>query len=186
MAGTRDGESLILLDACCILNLYGGRCIHQILQASAYMFAVAERAANEVLYVRNVAPDGTEDLELVDLRPMIANGLLQILTVDSESEAATYVRFATQLDDGEAMTCALAAERGATVATDDRRALRLLQSLVPPVQTYSTAWLIRQWVLEEGIHASALQRVLDDVRVRARFVPGKHDPLRGWWEQASQ
>jgi predicted nucleic acid-binding protein len=186
MAAPRDDASLILLDACCVLNLYGGRCIHQLLRTSALRFAVAERAAGEALYVRNVTADGTEELESVDLHPLIAEGLLRVLTIDSEVKAAAYVRFATQLDDGEAMTCALAAERGAAVATDDRKAQRLLQSLVPPVPTYSTAWLIRQWALEQGLDASALKVVLNDVRVRARFAPSKHDPLQIWWEQARQ
>jgi hypothetical protein len=124
MAAPRDDahSSLILLDACCVLNLYGGRCIHQLLRTSGLRFAVAERAAGEALYVRNVTADGTEELESVDLHPLIADGLLRVLTIDSEVEAAAYVRFATQLDDGEAMACALAAERGAAVATDDREA----------------------------------------------------------------
>jgi len=32
--------------------------------------------------------------------------------------------------------------------------------------------------------ASELQRVLLDVQERARFVPGRYDPLQGWWEAA--
>lgn len=48
---TPNGVSagLILLDACCVLNLYGGRCMEQILRTSQWTFAVAQRAANEVL-----------------------------------------------------------------------------------------------------------------------------------------
>lgn len=178
---------LILLDACCILNLCAGRCIHQILRSSACEFAVAERAADEVLYIRNVSPSGAaEERERVDLKPLVSEGLLRVLSVESEDEATAYVRFATQLDDGEAMTCALAAVRGAAVATDDRKAQRLLRTLVPPVQTHSTAWLIRQWSEEQGVGAATLKQALNDIRVRARFVPGSHDPLQTWWERSSR
>ncbi|MDQ3702364.1 MAG: hypothetical protein M3442_15805 [Chloroflexota bacterium] len=177
---------LILLDACCVLNLYAGRCMEQILRASKWTFAIAERAADEVLYVRDVSPDGTEERELVDLQSLLAQGLLRVLAADHENEAAAYITFAMQLDDGEAMTCALAAARGAAVATDDRKAQPLLQSLTPAVQTYSTAGLIRQWAIEHEIDALTLKQVLRDVRVRARFAPGKHDPLQTWWEDASR
>src|SRR5438552_2210471 len=137
MAPDAPSIDTILLDACCVLNLYAGRCLHSVLRAALHKYAVAERVVAEALYVRNppatADADPQEDREAVDLQPLIAEGLLSVLTTETEREAAAFVRFATQLDDGEAMTCALASERGLAVATDDRKAQRVLRSIVPAV-----------------------------------------------------
>lgn len=78
---------LLLLDACCAINL------------------LASGAADEIL--ESLASDAA------------------VACLVSEEEE-TYVNLALQLDDGEAATGALAIHRGAVVATDDRKAIRIL------------------------------------------------------------
>jgi hypothetical protein len=176
---------LILLDACCLLNLYATRRLDEILLAVQGRFAAAERVAAEALYTRR-GGDGedADEKDAVDIGPLVARGLLEVLAVETPAEAASYVSFAAELDDGEAMTCALALHRGAIVATDDRKALRILAAQAPPISVRSTAQLLKEWA-DSGIPAPIeLRTALTDVRQRARFAPGRHDPLHSWWEAA--
>ncbi len=122
--------------------------------------------------------------DAVDISPLVARGLLEVLAVETPDEAASYVSFAAELDDGEAMTCALALHRGALVATDDRKALRLLAARAPQIRVRSTAQLLKEWADSASLAPTELRAVLTDVRQRARFAPGRHDPLHSWWEAA--
>ena len=178
----RSGEPDIILDACCLLNLYASRQIEAILRAIPPRFAAAEAAAAEVLYVQcGGSGQDANKQEHVDLQPLIRAGLLDILSLDTQSEIASFIRFAGELDDGEAMTCALAVHREADVATDDRKAIRVLNSVAPHVRIHTTVGLLKWWAETEQPSERILKRVLTDVQERANFVPGRHDPMQPWW-----
>ena len=175
-------QPVIILDACCLLNLYASRQIEAILRAIPERFAAAEAAAAEALYVR--CGGGGKDAdkrEPIDLQPLIHTGLLDILSLETEVEEASFVRFAAELDDGEAMTCALAVHREADVATDDRKAIRVLNSVATHVRVHTTVGLLKWWAEIEQPAEATLKRVLTNVRERGNFVPGRHDPLLPWW-----
>lgn len=172
----------LLLDACSLLNVYATRRIHDILAALPESVGVVEAAAREILYVRRGGSgEDADERDPIDLTPLFANGMLQLLQVETNDEAASYVAFAAELDDGEAMTCALALHRGAAVATDDRKATRVLGARAPQVTIYTTAHLLKTWADTYGVSDSDLRAVLTAVRERARFVPPRWDPLQGWW-----
>src|SRR4051812_35969525 len=99
-------DQLVLLDACCLINLFATGLIERILGALPYTFAVADIVARESLFVQ----------------------------------------LAADIDDGEAMTCALAVRRGYAVATDDRKTLRLLRERHPQVQILSTSSIVSGWI----------------------------------------
>ena len=177
------GQPGIILDACCLLNLYASRQIEAILGTVPTRFAAAEAAAAEVLYVRyGGGGQDADKREHVDLQPLIRVGLLDILSLETEGEKASFVLFAAELDDGEAMTCALAVHREAAVATDDRKAIRVLSSVATHVRVHTTVSLLKRWAEIEQPAAATLKRALTDVRERASFVPGRHDPLLPWWK----
>lgn len=177
------GHAVVLLDACCLLNLYATGRAEEILGAIPVHFALAQAVASEALYVRRGGSGkDADDREPVVLQLLVSAGLLELWQVKTEDEVLSFIQFAAQLDDGEAMTCALAVHRGAAVATDDRKALRLLQARAPQVAVRTTASLIKTWAESCQVGDPDLRQVLADVRARARFAPGKHDALQGWWE----
>ena len=178
-----SGQPSIILDACCLLNLYASRQMEVILRVIPVRFAAAAAAAAEVLYVLHGG--GGQDArkrEQVDLQPLIRAGILDILSLETEMEKANFVHFAAELADGEAMTCALAVQREAAVATDDRKAIRVLRSRAPHVRVHTTVSLLKWWVEIEQPAEATLKRVLTDVQERANFVPGRHDALLPWWQ----
>jgi hypothetical protein len=173
----------VLLDACCVLNLFASGQVDAILASLPFRIGIAERAATEALYLRRGGEgDDADERIAIDLQPLVEGGVVEILTVDTEAEIATYVTLATQLDDGEAMTCALALHRDCAVATDDRKAIRLLVSLTPPIEVLTTSILLKMWADTPGVADAVVRQALLDIRERARFLPGRHDSLKSWWD----
>src|SRR6266516_715658 len=114
---------ILLLDACVALNVAAtGRPTH-ILATLPTQFAMARQAAEETLYIEAITA-GIATQEVVDPGQWVADGVLQILELES-AETARFVALATEIDDGEAATLAIARERGLEVATDDRKARRV-------------------------------------------------------------
>jgi hypothetical protein len=104
------------------------------------------------------------------------------LDLETDEEASSFVRFAMQLDDGEASVCALAVARGGEVATDDRKALRILASLTPPIPTLQTPQLLYEWAERLKVPERDIQSVLQQVYRRGRFFPRDGAPKLAWWE----
>jgi predicted nucleic acid-binding protein len=177
-------ESLYL-DSCVVLNVYATRRFEEILVANrgkvASAFIVAERVTRESMYVRNRAG---EERERVDLQTSLDHGILTVERLDSELEAATFVRLAAVLDDGEAETGALAFHRRGAVATDDAAAIRTLAALKPALEIVRTSQLLKGWA-ENGAPQATVRQALIDIRDRARFVPNATDPLQKWWDGAA-
>lgn len=192
------GGDLVLLDACCLINLFATRRAEKILEALPYRFAVARYVVEEeVLEIG--AEEGGEDSPSnagrVSLHPVLADliqrRMLEKLDVETVEEEAELVRFAAKLDDGEAHTCALALVRGARVATDDKKAIRVVRASwkrrgheVEPV--LRTSDLLFSWARAHGIGDADLVRIVRAVARRASFFPAKDDPHFERWMELLQ
>ena len=171
----------IVLDASCLLNLYATGRMHDIAQAVPYRLAVTEYVATqEALYVWRMT-DETEERVRVDLTPLIAEDLIEVIDFENQEEQTTFVDFAAQVDDGEAVTCALALHRGFAVATDDRKARRVFVESGGNVALFSTSELMKAWADEVSIPDSELQDALRAIQAGASFIPSRRDPLHDWW-----
>jgi len=115
------------------------------------------------------------------VEPLVAAGLIQVMNVTNESEATAFVDLASAMDDGEAITCALAMHRQCDVATDDRKAQRILSARAPQVLVISTLAIAKQWAELGGIVKAELGAVLRNIRFGANYYPGERDPLYEWW-----
>ena len=83
------------------------------------------------------------------------------------------------MDDGEAVTGAIALNRGYSVAIDDRKARRVLGEKAPGMRLVSTLELMRRWA--ESVTIEEVGRALRAMQHRARYIPGQQDPLYAWW-----
>ena len=187
MTSHREQLPLLLLDACCLLNLFATRHIEHILRTLQHRFAIAVAVKTEARWVFEPGEgEDPPDRESVDVESLATAGLLDLLSPETDRENEDYVAFAVVLDDGEAMTAALAVHRGAQVATDDRVARRELRARAPQVAILSTSELLHAWSNEGHIEPPVLAQALRDVRTRARFLPPTSDPLRAWWDAACE
>jgi hypothetical protein len=103
-------QDCIILDACCIINLYASGQMGDILKSISKSVVVAAYVRDEeaLRIFCGQAGNGTEEYERIDLQPFIDCGLLRVVTPETEAENITFVNFAATLDDGEAITGAIA------------------------------------------------------------------------------
>ena len=166
-----------LLDACAVLSLYATRRMADILAAALDRCAVVDLVEQEALYVRRLV-EGEVVQEPVDLRPLVGSGALSVMAAESEAELQTYIDLAVDLDDGEALTAAVAIHRGGLLVTDDRKAERLLAGRV---RLRSTLAVIKDWADATAVAPATLLAVLTDVYDRGYQPPARH-PLKSWWD----
>ena len=172
------GDDVLLLDAGCLLNLYATDRLLEIAAALPWQLAVVDYVMEqEVLYVRIIgAQEGTVP---VDLSPLIDEGLLLVMRLETPSEEASFVELAAVLDDGEAVTGAIALNRGHLIAIDDRKARRVLGEKASGMRLVSTLDLMHQWC--PSVSVQEVSHALRAMQHRARYVPGQQDPLYAWW-----
>ena len=177
---------LLLLDACCLINLFASGQMEVVLGLLRYRFATSELVAErEALSIRGAPQTGGEP-ERINLAPrdLERSGGLAVLPVASEREQSEFVRFAAELDDGEASVCALAVVHGGGVASDDRKALRILGrvgSEVSTLWTVQTPELLYQWARRSRASAAEIREALRAVADRGSFYPRTRAPRYDWW-----
>jgi predicted nucleic acid-binding protein len=174
-------DRLILLDACAVVGLYATRRMDEIITVLGNPVAVVGIVANESQYVfRGGDGDDAHDREPIDLVPIVTAGVLSIVSTGEEEELQTFIDLTQELDDGEAMTAALAIHRRAVVATDDRKAERVLTERGVPIRC--TLDLIKTWTDQERLSPPDIRQILIDLRQRATYEPRRTHPFRPWWD----
>jgi len=177
------GPPGIAWDACGLLNLAATSAAGEILASQGCPSYVARQVREgEVLYQRPLPEEDPEGrLVPVDLSPLFeANLMVEIEPTEGERESA--VIFAQEIDDGEALTAAIARHRRLRVATDDRAAIRLLTSLAPPIPVLRTPDWLRTWAAGAGVERAALAAAARRITLCARFVPRRGTPDHDWWQ----
>jgi predicted nucleic acid-binding protein len=134
--------------------------------------------ARETLYI-HVLTDGIREQEPVDLSAFFTSGFLHILRPESDDEFQALIHYATLLDDGEAMTCAIATRRDYRIATDEKKTIRLLGSQVSILGTLD---MLRAWEESASISGSIMREALAAIEERG-YVPGSTHPHYAWWRQ---
>ncbi len=163
----------LLLDACVAINLIAsGIRLDEVARSVGTGFAMTSVAAAETLFLapdgaggkRTAADLGAFPIDIIELAP---------------DELSTFVELASQVDDGEAATLAVAIHRGLNVATDDRRGARVAKER--GIRVVTTASIMRSWADNAAPAARAVAVALDAIGRRASFVPRRSDPDYGWW-----
>lgn len=188
---TDDRPPLLILDACCAINLLATDRVAEIVGAQSARVAVADVVLeSEVL---RLPPEHEGDIEdtsaarerVLTLRPLVEDGTVGVLSLASEEETASFVSLALRLDDGEALSASLAIHRGGILATDDRKAIRVVSETAPDLAVVRTTHVLRTWVDVASLSDPEVREVLRRVERDASFVPPTTDPNAGWWRRAS-
>lgn len=171
-----------IIDTCCLLNLFASGEPKAILHHHGGMY-MSEQVSAEALSIREIDRASPELLipKKIDLTECIDDGAITVCRLEQESEFELFVQLAQQLDDGEASALAIAQVRGLTVATDDRKARRVANTLSIP--TISTSQMIQSWTNSESMSDSQISNILRNIQRFGRFVPRESDPLYLWWMQ---
>lgn len=175
-----------VIDSCCLINLYASQLLGEIVTASTEQAMIPKEVLDESLYVRQQCEDTLDGMILVkvDIAPFIAGGVLEVTTPSGSAELESFVQLAGIIDDGEAACLAIASNRGMTLATDDRRAIRVASDLGVPIST--TPNLIAEWMNRTSPKHHLVTDVIRCIEQYGRFRPHPNSPDRGWWEEHRQ
>jgi len=191
----------LVTDACCLINLYAAQRILVLVPAPKparrrkiigqeqskskpglpFNLHASSKVVQETLYIRK--PDEEDESRLVealiDLTPMVTDGLIDLCDLQDQTEIELFVQLATTLDDGEATSMAIAKTRGWGLASDDRKARRLAGQL--GINVVTTAELVKAWSESTNATDDDVVQVFQNIQTYARFLPHKTMPLHQWW-----
>jgi predicted nucleic acid-binding protein len=175
----------IILDACCIINLYASWQMRAILEIIPKSLSVATYVKDQEVLNIYSGPINNEEVssELIELQPFIDDNLLVLADIETEEEQNTYINFAERLDDGEAITGAIALNRNWAIATDDLASVKLFQKSASHIALVSTLDLVKYWVDTDKPNENIIRETLLNIRVRGRYEPHRNHPLNEWWQK---
>lgn len=177
MVNQRD---YLIIDACILLNLIATGMIREILSVIAQNSMVCVLVKNESLYLRK--EDDINENESVDIDELINQGVIQICDCETIDEQELFVNLAASLDDGEAMSLAIALSRNWQLATDNKKARRIFRENNSNNDfLISTTDLIKSWAESEPISDEIIKSILIKIERKASFRPPKSDPNLQWW-----
>ncbi len=173
----------LVVDASTLINLYATSRLREIaLDLPHTIFVSRCVLERENLYVRVQEAAGTISNRHIELTALITDGLIQLVETSGEAEAQLLIELATELGDGEAQTAAIAIHRGYIVATDDRKARRLLAEHWPGVRVLTTTEILRIWSESSTITPQELRDAFTAIQTGACFIPPTNDPEYNWWQ----
>lgn len=174
-------EEGIILDACCIINLYAGSVMREVLESIPLPIYV-DRYVREKEALKIKAETENEFVD-IDLLPLIQDKILHEVSLSGEDEVNTFVNLAASLDDGEARCGAIAAHRNLVVATDGKVGIRIFSALEPPISTISTLEILYQWSETKKIRPDKISKVLKNIEKKASYRPGTKHAYFAWWNE---
>jgi predicted nucleic acid-binding protein len=171
----------VLLDACCLINIFSGGRAAEILQSVPHTWYVCEAVSEETLYVE-VATAEQRERRQVEIQPLVSQGIIIQCAPSNEAEFAAVVHYAAHLDDGEAMCLALAKCRSWTVATDERKGRRIASEDGIPI--INTPQLLRAWADKQLVSPQDVRAVVERITTLGRYRPGADAPEAAWWRNS--
>jgi len=174
---------VLLNDSSVMLNLLATDCITQIASDTGWQFAICSSVRDEVKKLRD--PHTGEMID-VDLTPYIASGLLRVLELNGEEEAVLYVEHSIVVDDGEAMSIAIAGHRHLALAIDDKQATRYTQGKFPELRLLNTPEILKHWEEVGEVTAEVVRDAIILIESRARYFPARTHKLAEWWSESKE
>lgn len=174
----------LILDACCTINLYASGQMDNILKALSVQCTIASYVhKKEALKIYDRTKDKTTQGKVyIDLQPLINSGLLIVASLEGEDESRDVINFVySGLDDGEAITGAIARHRNWGIGTDDKAAISFFEREMPHVQVFTTPELVQLWVETTHPAFEVVASSLNDIQLRAKYTPSPKHPLHHWW-----
>jgi hypothetical protein len=156
-------------------------CLVSIQAVTGWQFAICPAVRDEAKKLRDIQ---TGEMVAIDITPHIASGVLQVLELSNEDEQALYVEQSIIVDDGEAMSIAIAVHRHLELAIDDKQATNHTRRTFPELRLWSTPEILKHWTEVGRVDAEVLRDVIGLIESRSRYFPSKSHPLAEWWRQS--
>ena len=177
----------LVWDACSLLNLVATRRAVNILESlRCPSYVVKQVREEETLYLRPLPEEDIQGkLVAVDLSEALNKSYFKEVEITPQ-ELELFVEFASQVDDGESLSMAVASCRDQWLATDDRRCIRVANEYLRPIVTVTTPEWLKYWSEQSAIDAATLANSIRNIEICARYQPHRTHPLKEWWKKMSQ
>ena len=158
-----DGRTPALIDTSVLLNFLAVDRVDLLARHPRYRFVVTDHVQGEITDRR---PE-----RLARFEAAIRDGLLLPTSVNDprELEAFVLLQRTNQLGEGESAAAAAAVARRAPLATDDRRAKRLLARVFPDLAVLDTASIVRDLIAAHVLSAKEADAIKTEWETRHRF-----------------
>ena len=174
-------DDTVILDACCLINLLATPAPDAIFESFSGRIAVAAYVLEDEITKLDVEPfrSGAQVLHR-----LIAGGDVVVAILESAAERKMLIELAGihRLDDGEAMTAAIALARGWIVASDDRKVHTVLPQFAAARTVLTTPDIIKLWADSRMLPPDVLATILAAIERDARYQPPRRHPLHAWWQ----
>lgn len=169
-----------LLDTCCIINFCAiDRPPVRLFGEFPFRWQIARSVEAEQVSIRPHENALRHERLHVNLQPCFSAGVFTRCDIEGNQETALYVNLTSELQDGEAMSLAIAASRRWDVATDDIPARKVAARL--GVKAFGTPELLRIWAEDNRVNDSELSTTIARIEKLARFIPNLGLPEAQWW-----
>lgn len=163
----------ILLDACCAINVSVSGYAEEILAATGKSVAIATYVMEHELKQTSVASA---------ISTLVGSQQLTVVSPSDDDENSMYVELASlNLDNGEAVTGAIASKRNWAVATDERKARAVFTQRLPGIVLLTTPELLYHWAARTLPTPEFVSAALRNIRKDGHYQPSIDHPLREWW-----
>lgn len=176
--------SIIIADATTLINLYATGKIEEILSFLPNPVYVAKYVVeNEVLSIKS----DSGAYETIDIQGTVRSGLLHVVDVQSDGNLIEeYINFSgLRIDAGEAMCFAFAKYNNCIVATDDLRAVRVIEREGYNFPILTTARILHESMIEQKLSQEEVSLAIHNIEKYANYYGAKQDLLYQWWKELS-
>ena len=177
----------LVWDACSLLNLVATRRAVDILESlRCPSYVVKQVREEETLYLRPLPEEDIQGkLVTVDLSELLNENCLKEVEI-TPKELELFVEFASQVDDGESLSMAVASCRDQWLATDDRRCIRVANGYSKAIVTVTTPDWLKYWAEKSAVDLTIIAATIRNIEICARYQPHRLHPLKEWWSKMSQ
>jgi predicted nucleic acid-binding protein len=173
---------VLVIDACCTLNLLATRIELEIVHASDLRLVISEQAHGEALFLHSSPDaDGARTKHPASTERLRAAKRLEIRGLDSDALIDAFIACAAQLRDEEASCVALAGVLDVPLMTDDAKQQRVARAMFPAIEIVSTLSILRDAARAMRLAEDDLLRIATDLRWGGNFAPPRKDPLSPWY-----
>lgn len=175
--------SLVVADACFLLNLLASAKVRDIIRGLEICFILVPHVRNETLYLMGPPdPEGNPTKTRIDLSPFEEHKEIRVEPVDNEAWRGHFIQCAELLTDADAASVAMAAALGIPLGSDDGKVRRVAKKLYPDMELWATLGTLKRAAEALSWGEDTVRVVLGNLRVRGHFAPPKADPDRAWYE----
>ncbi len=153
----------VIYDSSTLINIYCSGYHSSIFQSMMQQKMLARLVISESNYYYNSGKK-----QPLDLETYILQGVFQRTEINEE-EYFLFIEFAQRLDDGEAETIAIGINRGWSIATDDRKAIKLIRENYPNTGILCTPAIMKHWADNNLQSEASIQNAIENIENYARF-----------------